>query len=220
MPDTAGPLVRRDLAQVLRTAAVGEFPPADGGFSRAAPWRPGTEAAVALTGHAIMVVGEDVPDADLRALGVHGLGGAHDPRATLMLAGAGEVGILDVLLLRHGTGADSPLVPRADLATDQRAQHAAQWRDEVRVFGFADPHDTSLATVSRGIAGLPEVGIQCEAGDADRLLRGALALVSTDEVALASVSPGNARSLRFFLRHGFRPVGSVQLWHPDRRLSR
>lgn len=211
-----------DLARLLRDAASGTFPPADGGFSRARPWRPGTEAALALTGHAVMVVGEDVRDEELHALGVHGLGGAHDPRATLALAGTGEVGILDALLTGQGTGrpGDSPaggrVVERPDLADTHRVRHASQWRDDVRVYGLPDANSTALATLGVGIAGLPEIGLQAEDGSAGRLLKGALALVPAGQVVLASVSPGNARSLRFFLRHGFRPVGSVQLWHPQR----
>ena len=217
-----------DVASLLRAAASGSFPPIDGGFSRAAPWREGVEAALAFTGHAVLVVGEDVPDERLRALGVHGFGGAHDPRAALSLAGHGEVGILDALLvgngtgndLSSGTGHDSLLVERPDLAQSHRAQHAAQWRDDIRVYGFPDPARTALATLGRGIAGLPELGLQADDGSADALLAGVLALVPAGEVVLAAVSPGNARSLRFFLRQGFTPVGSVQLWHPERDLSR
>lgn len=187
------------------------------------------EAAVALTGHAVLVVADDVTDERLLALGVHGFGGAHDPRATVALADGGEIGVLDVLLLRHGTapagrdgGAPGPdrtpaVVPRPDLADSARAVHAGQWRDDVQVLGLADPSSIGLVTLSRGIAGLTEVGLQAEDGGADQLLHGALARVPEEELVLASVTPGNARSLRFFLRRGFVPVGSVQQWRPRRR---
>ncbi|WP_256838651.1 N-acetyltransferase [Ornithinimicrobium faecis] len=218
---TPPPIARVDLRQVLREAAGGTFPAADGGFSRATPWGDGVEAAVAFTGHAVLVVGEDVSDEHLRSLGVHGLGGAHDPRATVDLAGQGEIGILDALLVGRGTGgagtgAQSILVDRPDLAQSHRAQHAAQWRHDIRVYGLADPARTALVTLGRGIAGLPELGLQADDGSADELLAGLLSLVPAGDVVLASVSPGNARSLRFFLRRGFVPVGSVQLWHPAR----
>lgn len=208
---------RVDLGQLLRYAAEGTFPAADGGFSRSAPWRAGVEAAVAFTGHAVLVVGEDVTDGELAALGVHGLGGAHDPRVTLGLAGDGPVGVLDALLLGRGTGRGGPLVPRDDLAGTDRAAHAGEWRDEVRVYGLAERGSRSLVTLSRGIGGLPEVGLQAEHGDAARLLDGVLGLLPGGEVVVASVTPGNARSLRFFLAHGFVPVGSEQLWKPRRR---
>lgn len=215
------PMDRVDLAALLRAAADGRFPPVDGEVSRAEPWRDGVEAAVAFTGHGVLAVGADVDDAALRRLGAHGYGGVHDPRLVTALAGDGEIGVLDVLLVGRGTGADHviPLVPvpRPDLGGSERAQHAHLWRDDVRVLGLADVETRGLATLSRGIAGLTEVGVQAEDGSADDLLSGVLALVPLDEVVLASVTPGNARSLRFFLRRGFVPVGSVQQWRPRRR---
>ncbi|KUG51590.1 hypothetical protein AVL62_09740 [Serinicoccus chungangensis] len=208
---------RVDLGGMLRDAAAGRFPPSDGGFSRAAPWKDGVEGAVAFTGHAVMVVADDVSDGQLAGLGVHGFGGAHDPRTTLALAGGGPVGVLDALLVGRGTGSGGPLVPRADLAQTDRAAHAGEWRTEVDVYGLPDPRVTSLATLSRGIGGLPEVGIQAEDGYAATLLEGVLGRLPRREVVLASVTPGNARSLRFFLRRGFVPVASEQLWKPRRR---
>lgn len=213
---------RVDLAALLEQVAAGRFPPADGSFSRALPWRDGVEAAVALTGHAVLAVGEDVTDERLCALGVHGLGGAHDPRVTVALAGRGEVGVLDVLLVGCGTGDAPPsggraeLVERPDLAASHRVRHAREWRHAVRVLGLPDPGATSLVTLSRGIAGLPEVGVEAPDGPAELLLEGALARVPQGRVVLASVTPGNARSLRWFLRRGFVPVGSVQQWRPVR----
>ncbi|WP_131105202.1 N-acetyltransferase [Ornithinimicrobium sufpigmenti] len=228
---------RVDLAALLHAAADGRFPPVDGGVSRARPWRDGVEAAVAFTGHAVLAVGGDVDDQALLLLGAHGYGVVHDPRLVTALAGRGEIGVLDVLLVAHGTGKDGtgagptgaggagpssavpvgPLVPRPDLSGAARARHASLWRDEVRVLGLPDPAATGLTTLSRGIAGLTEVGLQDEDGTAEALLAGALAQVPRGELVVASVTPGNARSLRFFLRRGFVPVGSVQQWRPSDR---
>lgn len=228
-------LDRVDLAALLRGAAEGRFPPVDGRVSRARPWREGVEAAVAFTGHAVLAVGEQVADEELLRLGAHGFGGAHDPHLVTALAGQGEIGVLDVLLVRPvtdprrrawapgaptGPAGDVPaetLVPRSDLADAERARHAHLWRDDVRVLGLPDPRTTGLATLSRGIAGLTEVGVQAADGTAGQLLSGAVALVPPGGLVLASVTPGNARSLRFFLRHGFVPVGSVQQWRPRRQ---
>ncbi|MCK0111299.1 N-acetyltransferase [Ornithinimicrobium sp. F0845] len=220
MAQDALPPARRDLAATLRAAAAGTFPAVDGGYSRALPWREGVEAALAFTGHAVLAVGEDVTDERLRDLGVHGFGGAHDPRTTLALAGEGEIGILDVLLAGRGTGPPSALVERPDLAQSARARHADHWRDDVVVLGLPQRSQTSLATLGRGIGGLPEIGLEAEDGSADALLEGLLRRLPAGEVVLASVTPGNARSLRFFLRHGFAPIASVQQWRPERDLSR
>ncbi|OLT41043.1 hypothetical protein BJF86_04365 [Serinicoccus sp. CNJ-927] len=210
---------RVDLGAMLRAAADGHFPEPDGGFSRTAPWRGGVEGAIAFTGHAVMAVTEDVTDGELAALGVHGFGGAHDPRIATTLAGEGPIGVLDALLVGRGTGTGGPLVPRPDLAGTDRATHAGEWRTEIDVYGLPDRGVSSLATLSRGIGGLPEVGIQAADGHAATLLDGILARRPAGEVVLASVTPGNARSLRFFLRRGFVPVASEQLWKP-RRLTR
>lgn len=215
-PDDRAAVPRVDLRELLERAAAGRFPEPDGGFSRTSPWRDGVEGAIAFTGHAVIAVEEDVSDRALAGLGVHGFGGAHDPRTTLALAGDGEIGVLDALLLGRGTGAGAPLVPRPDLAATDRVRHAGQWRTEVAVHGLPDPAVSSLATLSRGIGGLPEVGIQAEHGHATTLLDGVLGLLPAGEAVLASVTPGNARSLRFFLGRGFLPVASVQLWQPRR----
>ena len=86
------------LAGLLADAAEDRFPPADGGWRRVPPWRAGVEAVVAFTGHAVLAVADDVPDDRLRALGVDGLGGAHDPRVVTALAGPdGWIDVLDAL---------------------------------------------------------------------------------------------------------------------------
>lgn len=213
---------RPDLASLLRSAGAGSFPVADSGWSRAAPWLAGLEGVVAFTGHSVMVVDQSVSDAELAALGVDGLGGAHDPRVAVALAGAGQIEVLDTVLVRHGTGEPSELVPRPDLAEHPRVRHARAVRREVQVWGLPGPRQHSVLTLARGIAGLPEISIETSpplpsGWTAGRLLHGALALVPVDELVLACVSPGNARSVRLFLRCGFVPVGSVQLWRPQRR---
>jgi hypothetical protein len=74
-------------AALLTEAAEGRFPPADGGWRRVHPWRPGLEVVVAFTGHAVLAVADDRTDERLDALGVDGLGGASDPRVVAALAG-------------------------------------------------------------------------------------------------------------------------------------
>ena len=108
------------LAGLIAAAAAGRFPDPDGGWRRVPPWRPGLEAVVSFTGHAVFAVAPDIPDHRLAALGADGFGGAHDPRLIAALAGPeGWIDCLD-MLMRHGTGragAPPPLIDRPDLAT-------------------------------------------------------------------------------------------------------
>jgi hypothetical protein len=199
---------------------AGRFPPVDGGWQRVEPWLPGVEAVVALTGHAVLCIGDDVPDDELEQLGVDGYGGAHHPAVALLLAGGGHVDVLDVLLVAPGTGAGpGPLVPRDDLADHPRALHALQVRADVQVWGPAS--GSAPVLLSRGIGGLPELSLELPpdatgGGRGRDLVRAARGLVADGEPMVACVAPGNARSLRAFLAAGFVPVGSVQLVVPER----
>lgn len=208
------------LGRLLTEALAGRFPPVDGGWRRVDPWLAGVEGVVAVTGHAVLCIGDDVPDEELEQLGVDGYGGAHHPAVALLLAGGGHVDVLDVLLVAAGTGAGpGPLVPRDDLADHPRALHALAVRADVQVLGWAS--GAAPVLLSRGIGGLPELSIELPDGDPGRgsgreLIGAARGLVPAGEPMVACVAPGNARSLRAFLAARFVPVGSVQLIVPER----
>ena len=88
------------LAAVLLAAADGRFPPLDGAVELMPPWRNGTAAVVALTGHAYVAAGLGWTLEALQRLGADGFGGAHAPLVITSLAGAdGELDSLDVLLV-------------------------------------------------------------------------------------------------------------------------
>jgi hypothetical protein len=213
------------LAELISAAANGQYPRPDGGWRRVPPWRPGLEAVVSFTGHAVLAVSPDVPDERLVALGVDGLGGAHDPRLIAALAGAGGwIDSLDVLLAARGTGSAgrTRLVDRPDLAGHPRVRFAAQIRDRPQVLGYPDRRRSALAVVGRGLAGLPELSFELEpnrrgAGGGAALVGDALTAVPLGQLVVAAVAPGNAASLRALLPAGFVPLGSLQLFrraHP------
>jgi RimJ/RimL family protein N-acetyltransferase len=52
-------------------------------------------------------------------------------------------------------------------------------------------------------------------GAGSRLIDEARQLVPTNEMLWAQVAPGNAASLRAFLRCGFRPIGAEVLIEPE-----
>ncbi|TFV64516.1 N-acetyltransferase [Geodermatophilus sp. DF01-2] len=206
------------LAALLTEAAEGRFPPADGAWRRVPPWRPGLEAVVAFTGHAVLAVADDVTDARLHELGVHGLGGAQDPRVVTALAGPdGWIDSLDALLVARGRGGASPLVERPDLHGHPRASFAAAVRGNLRVLGFPDPARSAVAVLGTGVGGLTELSVELEPerrsrGAGAALVRAALEQVPAGEPVVAAVAPGNAASLRAVLAAGFVPVGSSQLF--------
>jgi hypothetical protein len=215
-----------DLGDVLHAAADGSFPVADGRWERASLWRRGLEAVVALTGHAFLAVGEDLSDIELEVLGVDGFGGAHHPRLAEAIRGSGWADALDVLLVRRAdvavpVGAGPELVERPDLAGHPRVANAQQVRTGVHVLGMPARRSRSLVTIAEGVGGLTEIGIQAVGDQPGRaLLDAGLRWVAGEygrhELLVAAVAPGNARSLRLFLSAGFVPVGSVQLFRPER----
>jgi GNAT superfamily N-acetyltransferase len=209
------------LAGLIAAAAAGRFPDADEGWRRVPPWRPGLEAVVAFTGHAVMALAPDVPDERLAALGADGLGGAHDPRLIAALAGPdGWIDSLDLLMAGRGTGGAGVaprLVSRPDLAVLPRAAFAARIRDEPWLAGYPDPGRRALAVISRGIAGLTELSFELEparrgAGGGTRLVADALTTIPAGQLTVAAVAPGNAASVRTLLSAGFTPLGSLQLF--------
>jgi hypothetical protein len=209
------------LAELITEAAAGRFPAPDGGWRRVPPWRPGLEAIIAFTGHAVLAVAPDIPDRLLVSLGVNGFGGAHDPRLIADLAGPhGWIDSLDMLLAGRGSGhpGEPPrLVDRPDLAAHPRAAFAAAIRDRPRPLGYPGPDRSALAVISRGIAGLTELSFELEPvrrgrGSGAGLVRDALSAIPAGQLALAAVAPGNAASVRALLSAGFAPLGSVQLF--------
>lgn len=209
------------LAALITAAADGRFPDPDGGWSRVPPWRPGLEAIVSFTGHAVFALAPDIPDRLLVSLGADGFGGAHDPRLIAALAGPGGwIDCLDMLMAGRGTGRSGVpprLADRPDLAAHPRARFAARIRDQVRPLGYPGRQRSALAIIGRGIAGLTELSFELESsrrgeGRGAQLAGDALTAVPEGQLAVAAVAPGNAASVRALLSAGFVPLGSLQLF--------
>jgi Acetyltransferase (GNAT) domain len=215
---------RHPLAELVLAAAAGQFPAADGGWRRLAPWQPGLEAVVAFTGHAVLCVADDVEPALLDRLGVDGLGGAHAPRVLTALAGPdGWISSLDVVVVRLPTdggmtinGGGPALVERPDLAGETRVAYASRLRDGLEVYGYSDLSRSAVAVVGRGLARLDELSYELEPdrrgrGEGSSFVQAALHAIGGRAPLLACAAPGNAASLRVLLRCGFVPIASVQL---------
>jgi hypothetical protein len=188
---------RHPLLEVLRSAAAGEFPPADSRAVFLPPLLNGDSAVVSLTGRVYLATDQRLP-------GLDGFGSALHPTVLQRLAGPnGEIGTIDVILAALGLGGGR-LPARHDLADHPRVRHAVALRQEVRVYG----DDRGLVTVAVGLAGRTEISVEAEKGVGRTLIREALRLVPVGEPVFAAVAPGNARSLRAFLAEGFVPLGS------------
>jgi hypothetical protein len=210
----AHPLLDRLLA-----AARGSFPPVDGGVTVVPALDGGFEAIVAFTGH--VVIATSLSLAELLDAGADGYGGATSPDVQRAIAGPdGWIDTHDVTLVASGLGDDGSrplLASRDDLMEHPRVAHARRIRSDVRVHG----DDRGLVTLARGLAGRTELSLELVperlgAGEGAGLLTEVLRLVPAGSPVFAAVAPGNARSLRMFLRHGFTPVGSEIQIRPRR----
>lgn len=213
------------LATVLRSAALGSFPPPDGRVG-VLP-RPGglADAVVALIAHHLVAADVD-PEWVEAVLSPDDLGA---PMRTAFLGLLGEElgrdpGELDVVLAAASMPIDEradpgqnergPLVPVEQDFSHPRADRARRYRRDVRCF---ESSGGGLVTLGLGLAGRLEVSIEADpaarlAGLGTSLARAALGLVPAGTVVFAQVSPGNVASLRCFLRAGYRPIGAEVLF--------
>jgi hypothetical protein len=204
------------VAHALRSAAEGRFPPADGVAEIVAPDHSGTQAVVSFTGHSFVMT-KLAPDRLCQLpVDVDGYGGANHPRVLMLLAGDdGEIGSLDVVLMRRGAGSPkrrSELAVRDDLEHHPRVQRARHHRRNVQVLG----DERGFVTLGQGLLDRTEVSIELTAtghgrGAGRRLLAAAVDAVPAGELVFGQVAPGNAASLRVFLACGFVPIGSEVL---------
>lgn len=204
------------LAEVFTNTANGVFPAVDGQIEVVpAPTNLAVEAVVEFTGHALIAT--DLPEDQVLAQGFDAFGGIVSPDALRWLAGPeGEIGCLDSVLVRHGTGRGG-LTVRTDLDDHPRVIAARRRRSNVVVYG----DERGLVTVGRGLAGRWEVSVELLAamageGTGRALIAEAVGHVPDAEPVFASVAPGNAASLRAFLACGFTPIGAEVIFHPRR----
>ena len=209
------------LGGLLRDAALGRFPAADGALEIVGSPPGRADAVVAFTAHAIVATSLDpgevrahVPSTDL--------GAAMDPRFLAWMASrlGAEPGVLDVVLaVVPGRAARQAgalqLERRDDLALHPRVARALAYRTDVRVYSGADRR--GVAVIGRGLAGRWELSVELDepravAGLGAALIAAAVGEAEPEEPLFAQVSPGNARSLRAFLNAGFRPIGSEVLF--------
>jgi hypothetical protein len=205
------------LYAALAAAADGTFPPVDGLVEVCEPDESGTVAAVEFTGHSFVLTSHT--ERDVLGRGANGFGGSTHPDLLRWLAGPdGTIGSHDAVLVGRGRGAggqddDGSLRERTDLDDHPRVARARHHRRDVRVLG----DERGLVTLGTGLVGRREMSVElfdpqtASRGAGRELIRQALGLVPADAPVWAQVAPGNAASLRAFLRCGFVPIGAEVL---------
>jgi GNAT superfamily N-acetyltransferase len=214
-----------ELATILRDAAAGRPPPADGSVTVLAQ-PPGPVAGIlAFAAHHVVA-------ADVDPAWVHARLPAGDLSAPL---GSSFVGALterlgvapdnvDLVLVGTGTGAGVGhwLRPAGDdLADHPRVARSAAYRTDGRAFRTED--GAALLVVAKGLAGRWEAAFEVEEqargrGLGRRLVAAALDVVPAGEPLFVSVAPGNVPSVRAVLATGaFSPIGAELLFPVGRR---
>lgn len=202
------------LAAILRDAAAGRFPPANGEVTILPPPSPRDSGVIGFTAHAVVFTDADpawvraqLPAEDLsRPLGPAFLSAlsAHTHRA------AHTIDMLCAARARPGRPGIA-LRPEPDLA-HPRIARAMRYRDDVRAWRT----DGGVVLVGRGVAARWEVAIEVDPGYRGQGLGRALAaaarhLVPDGMPVWAQIAPANAASVRAFLAAGFRAVGAEAL---------
>lgn len=201
------------LAQRLRDAAHGRFPPADGEIEVVPSPGPPCDAIVGFTGH--FVLAADIDAHEVAARMPRGdFSVPFSPASLEWLASQLDLepATHDALLvtIADGSGAPSWLQPAKDLA-HPRVDRASRYRLIESVWTVDD--DAGLLIVGRGLCGRWEAGYEVAAdrrgeGLGRRLVAAARGLAPAGEPLWAQVAPGNAASLRSTLAAGFVPVAA------------
>lgn len=203
------------LAALLDAAAHGRFPRTDGTLA-VLPAPPGASmAVVGFTAH--HVVAADVAPEWVKAqLPGDDLSAPMSPRFLVALGEriGREPGSLDVVLTARGLAGDPELVEVSG-AEHPRVVRAHRYRSGVRVFEAAG--GAAVVVMGYGLALRREVAVEVDPEERTRGLGAAALLqarrlVPEDDVLYAQVAPGNAASLRSFLRAGFEPIGCEVLF--------
>lgn len=202
------------LSAVLREAAAGRFPPANGEVTVLPPPSPRDSGVIGFTAHAVVFTDADpawvrarlpaddlsrpLSPAFLQALCAHTRREAH------------TIDMLCVAWPRSGQPGMA-LRPEPDVA-HPRIARAMRYRDDVRAWRT----EGGVVLVGRGVASRWEVAIEVDPGYRGHGLGRALAaaarqLVPDDGPVWAQIAPANAASVRAFLAAGFRPVGAEAL---------
>ena len=201
------------LAGILRNAAAGTFPPADGGVT-VLPQPSARDAGVwGFTAHAVVFADVD-EEWVKKQLPTDNLSAPLGPPFLQALSAATNrlPGSIDMLCFAEPLAGPPPIeLTREPDHLHPRVTRALSYRDDVQAWGTAD--GSGVVLLGRGVAGRRETAIEVDETRRCRGLGRALAaaarhLAEPGEPLWAQVAPANAASVRAFLAAGFTPVGA------------
>ena len=202
------------LAAVLRDAAAGRFPPADGGVTILPQPSPRDAGVLGFTAHAVIFTDAD-PGWVASQLPPGDLGAPLSSAFLEALCAATDrvAGSIDMLCVAERLPGPPPIDLHPEPGSAHpRIERALSYRDGVRAWRA----DGGVVLLGQGVAGRWETAIEVDAGRRERgfgraLARAARHLVPGGEPLWAQVAPANAASVRAFLAVGFTPVGAEVL---------
>ncbi|GAA2224863.1 GNAT family N-acetyltransferase [Streptomyces amakusaensis] len=206
-----------ELAEMLRAAARGSFPPADGGTTVIGQPSARDAGVLAFTAHSVVFTDEDPGwvRERLARTPADPLAAAMNPVfLAALLERTGRVMETVDLVSAAGALPGGPGLALREIEDPDhpRVVRARAYRDGVRVWAA----EGGLLVLGRGLAGRWEAAVEVDEEARGRGLGPALALAARhlvpDAAVWAQQSPGNARSVRAFQAAGFRPVGSEALF--------
>lgn len=203
------------IAEALREAAAGRFPPQDGTIEVLPAVEGLAAAVVGFSAHNFIATSLEPADV-LSQLPSADPGASMNPGFLTWLAGrvgayAHEPDVVLAAARQEAVDGELKLVRRDDLTKHPRVHLAAVLRSDVAV--YTDPEGQGLLTLATSPLGLPDVSIEVEPGSrymglGRKLVLAARSLIELGEVLIAEVAPGNATSLRAFLAAGSKPIAS------------
>lgn len=207
-----------ELADILKAAAEGVFPPPDGGTTVVPQPNERDAGVLAFTAHTVIFLDDDPGwiHATIAGLGCDPLAATMNPvfLAALLTRTGRHTETIDLLTVAPALPGPPPLPLTEQDQDHPRVRRARSRRDDVRTWSAPG----GLLTLGRGVAGRWEVSIEVEEQARDRGLGRALALSARHLVPAGAAlwsqqAAGNARSVRTFQSAGYRPVGAELLLH-------
>ncbi|MFP1627893.1 GNAT family N-acetyltransferase [Streptomyces sp. 5K101] len=201
------------LAEILKAAAEGRFPPPDGSVTVVGQPDARDAGVVAFTAHSVVFTDEDPAwvREQLAATAADPLAAAMNPGFlwALMARTGRRMDTIDLVTVAGSLPGDPGLRLRELVDPDHpRVASALKRRRDVRVWAA----DAGVLILGRGVADRWEVSVEVDEeargkGLGQALARAARHLVP-GPVVWSQQAPGNARSVRAFQAAGYRPVGS------------